>query len=271
MTDDSNALPTGKPHVSYNEWKTWAQCSYKHKLKYIDKIDIEERGVETILGSAFHDAVESRLRGLEPDVVKLRELIAEELSRVTDVIARDRFDVETCVSRALEMSTEGVDFLSSKFPGWKLLEAEENLYESMQLNESKHPDVSFKGYVDLVFEAADGKVWIVDWKTAARPWGREKLSDPKVTYQLSMYKNFWAAKHGAPLDNVRCAYFVGLKKSKPGKTFNMIPISVGPTTSSRTLTVLNNFVSSVKRGMTIKNKSEQNCRWCEYRQTKWCP
>ena len=32
-------FPTGKPHVSFSEIKAWKECSWRHKLIYIDKID----------------------------------------------------------------------------------------------------------------------------------------------------------------------------------------------------------------------------------------
>ena len=35
-------LPTGKPHVSFSEVKVWKECSYRHKLAYVDKLDTYE-------------------------------------------------------------------------------------------------------------------------------------------------------------------------------------------------------------------------------------
>jgi hypothetical protein len=268
-------LPNGKPHVSYSELSVWMKCSWKHRLKYVNKIDLDPRGIETILGTAFHACVELRVRDVVPvrdDIVKI---VKDNLEMVTDSKLRENFDVEACVDRAFIMSEEAIVFLNEKFPNWKLLEAEENLYEKLTLEGLNHEDVSFKGYVDLVIQVPNNRgklvTWIIDWKTAARPWDKKKLMDASVTYQLSLYKNFWATKHKVPLEEVRCGYIIGLKAGKPGKIFNFIPISVGPTTSKRTLTVLNNFVGSVKRNMALKNKSEQNCRWCEYRNTEWCP
>ncbi len=268
-------LPTGKPHVSYSEMSDWMRCSWRHKLKHVELVDLDPQGIETILGTVFHECVELRVQKAEPIRSHLIALAKEELEEVTDEELRKSYDVEACVDRALVMSIEAMTFLDAQFPGWKLLAAEENLYEKIDISGVQHLDVSFKGFIDLVIEAPNKRgvpiTWIIDWKTAARPWDRKKLMDPKVTYQLSLYKNFWALKHKVGHENVRCGYIIGLKAGKPGKVFNFIPISVGETTSKRTLTVLNNFVGSVKRGMALKNKSDQNCRWCEYRGTKWCP
>ena len=35
-----NTFPTGKPHVSFSEIKIWKECPWRHKLTYIDKIDM---------------------------------------------------------------------------------------------------------------------------------------------------------------------------------------------------------------------------------------
>ena len=36
----NDAFPTGKPHVSYSEVRCWKECPFRHKLSYIDKIDL---------------------------------------------------------------------------------------------------------------------------------------------------------------------------------------------------------------------------------------
>lgn len=251
------------------------QCSYRHLLKHVRKVDLDKRGTATIIGKAFHSAVEARVKGEEPDREAIKEVVVKELSEVTDEEEKAKFDVDANVERAIVMSVEALDYLNAKFPGWKLHKAEEDLYEAIAIDVAKHDNVKFKGFIDLIIEIPHKKhgteFWIIDWKTASRPWGRDKLMDPKVTYQLSLYKNFWSAKHGVPHDRIKCGYIIAVKSAKPGKLCNLIPVSVGPTTSNRTLTVLNNFVHSVKKGMAIKNKSEKNCKWCEYKGTEWCP
>ncbi len=252
-------------------------CTWRHDLKHVKKIDLDKRGVATIIGTAFHSCVEARANGLEPDRAKILERVKEELERVTDPKEREKFDAEANVERAIVMSVEAMEFLRAKFPEWKLVKTEQDLYEAIELGEAKHPDTAFKGFIDLIIEVPGKKptdptvIWVIDWKTASRPWNKEKLMDPKVTYQLSLYKNFWAKKSGIDINRIKCAYIVVVKSAKAGKLCSFIPVSVGPTTSSRTLTVLNNFVGSVKRGMKIKNKSQKNCMWCEYKGTVHCP
>lgn len=270
-------LPTGKSHVSYSEMKDWMTCSYRHKLKHVDHVDLDKKSSAPIFGTAFHSAVEQRLKNQNrelSDLLSIEERMRLDVSVIADEKEKASFDVDSNMKLVVEMSADAIEFLDVSFPNWKLLTTEENLYESCELAEAKHPETFLKGFIDLVIEVEDKKgkkiTWIIDWKTSNTPWNRTKTSDPKVTSQLVLYKNFWANKHNVSNDLVRCAYIVALRKAKREKRFQLIPVSVGPTTSKRTLTVLNNFVRSVKIGMAVKNKSMNNCRWCEYKNTQYC-
>ena len=52
-------LPTGKQHVSYSEIAEWMDCSWRHKLKHVDKIDDGDRGsIHTEFGQVIHNGME---------------------------------------------------------------------------------------------------------------------------------------------------------------------------------------------------------------------
>ena len=46
-------FPTGKPHVSFSEVKVWKECSYRHKLAYVDKLDSYEANPYADYGTTF--------------------------------------------------------------------------------------------------------------------------------------------------------------------------------------------------------------------------
>ena len=52
-------FPTGKPHVSFSEVKVWKECSYRHKLAYVDKLDTYEANPYADYGTAVHNAIEN--------------------------------------------------------------------------------------------------------------------------------------------------------------------------------------------------------------------
>lgn len=62
-----------KEHVSYSEVKVWKECSWRHKLLYIDKIQTFEESPHLYYGSIVHDGVEHFL--------KTKELKLDEMTR----------------------------------------------------------------------------------------------------------------------------------------------------------------------------------------------
>src|SRR4051812_41435714 len=63
-------LPTGKPHVSFSEMRDWQDCSYRHKLKHVLKIDKFKPGPLMDFGTAVHASCENYLktRVMKPEI-----------------------------------------------------------------------------------------------------------------------------------------------------------------------------------------------------------
>ena len=56
-----------KRHISFSELKIWAECPYKHKLKYIDGVEGFTGNIFTAFGTAIHSVCENIAKGeLEP-------------------------------------------------------------------------------------------------------------------------------------------------------------------------------------------------------------
>jgi hypothetical protein len=64
-------FPTGKPHVSFSEIKHWKECPYRHKLIYIDKIDMHKPSPYLDFGTAVHEGCETLLERKEVPKEKL--------------------------------------------------------------------------------------------------------------------------------------------------------------------------------------------------------
>ncbi|WP_438964827.1 PD-(D/E)XK nuclease family protein, partial [Winogradskyella sp.] len=54
-----------KEHVSYSEVKQWKECSWRHKLLYIDKLTTFEESPHLHYGTIIHDACEHYLKTKE--------------------------------------------------------------------------------------------------------------------------------------------------------------------------------------------------------------
>jgi hypothetical protein len=273
-----NTFPTGKPHISFSEIKQWKECPYRHKLTYIDKIDMFEPSPYLDFGTAVHEGCETILETKSHNKKKL-------LTDIKDAWVKHGFDkpswyekmpgwykhepVETWCSWATNMWSEVPDFLDKTFPGWECFKAEEELYEDIE-----NKNLNFKGFIDGVLKVPKkrGKgynYWIIDWKTSGSwGWRREKKQDIMMTAQLILYKHFWSKKHSVPLKDIRCGFVLLKRGGKPGKICELVTVSVGSKTLVKGVKMMNSMISSVRKGFFIKNRN--SCKYCQYYNTKHC-
>ena len=262
------ALPTGKTHISYSELRDWLECSFRHKLKHVNKIDLSGPGPMMDFGTAVHKACETylRTRELKPEIAKtlLNELWEKNSGNEKyNPAALGHFQDEI-----EPILVEIPDFLTREFGEWEFIEAEHQLYEPV----TGYPQ-AFKGFIDGIIKckAKRGKkdvYQIIDWKTTGSYWSAEKKSDPKVTYQLALYKEFWAQKSGIDPKDIQLSFILLKRSAKPGNHCERVKVSAGDVTRARAFKSVCNMLSSVKRGVAIKNRD--SCRYCDYANTEHC-
>ena len=266
-------LPTGKKHTSFSETRNWAECSWRHQLQAIKKLGIDSPSIHLFFGTATHAAIEYFMNTKDISFVDSDKVIDDgwvENLKLPDFIKNPADKMKQGIRNIME---EFPKFMEVTFPGYVSIEAEEQLYEDLGKYFNQHAGVSFKGFIDIVIKVPGKKegsslYWILDAKTASRPWDANKIADPLVRMQLVLYKKFWCEKHNIPLKDVRCGFVICLKQGKVGKLCKLIPVSVGDVSVTKSLAVVNNFVSSVKRGVAYKNR--MSCRFCEFKDTKLC-
>jgi len=266
-TTQFETLPTGKPHVSFSELKDWRDCSWRHKLKHVHKIDLEEPGVHMDFGTACHAACESFL--------KTRVMDASIASAMLDAswqanAGREAFDADSLVAfktEAASILADVPEWFDETFPGWTFIDAEHQLYE--RIEGTNH---AFKGFIDGIISVPGkgGKTqyWLLDWKTCGWGWSVQKKSDPLVRAQLIFYKNFWSKKAGIDPRVVRCGFVLLKRTAKPGAHCELVTASVGPTTTARSLKIVTSMLKSVKRGSAVKNRL--SCTYCKFKNTEHC-
>lgn len=276
-----------KPHISFSELSVWKSCSFKHKLQYIDKIDLSTSSPHLFYGTILHEALE--------EYVKTKKMNIDEANEKIKIAwEREGFDSEKYIFEQAEYRknqgwkpkshdhldawlkwTENIlnevpKFLDDTFGDWELLSAEEPLYEPIDGVD----DVKFKGFIDLLIKAKDkrGKdiVWLLDWKTAGSGgWNMWKKRDPMTPAQITLYKKFWRTKFDIDIKDVKCGYLLLKKGAKPGKCCELYPISVGPKTEEKAFAMVKNMIRAVKAKMYMKNR--EGCKFCDYKGTTYCP
>lgn len=261
-------LPTGKPHVSFSEIKTWKDCSYKHRLFYVDKLSLSPPSPILEFGTAVHAACEDYLltRVMKPEICL--NALDEAWKKHAEIKDFTEKSLKTAKDDASLILSEVPAFLENTFPEWEVVDAEHELYESIE----GHPQ-AFKGFIDGVIKARGkrGEIihWILDWKTSGRGWFKDKRSDDMVKAQLALYKNYWHQKNPQiPFKDIRCGFVILKKAAKIGEHCELFSVSMGEVPVKRSLKVVSNMLVSVKRGIAIKNRN--SCTYCEFKGTPHC-
>ena len=89
-----------------------------------------------------------------------------------------------------------------------------------------------------------------------------------MTAQLILYKHFWSRKHDIPLKDVRCGFILLKRGANPGRVCELVTVSVGEKTLERGVKLMNSMISTVSRGMFLKNRN--SCTYCQFKDTPYC-
>lgn len=271
MSDDPKPqfvdLPTGKPHVSFSEIRDWKECSFRHKLKFVFKIDLGRPGPLMDFGTAVHASCEGFLKTRVMDTSRATNMIREVWAKNAELKGFEPAGLDGFIKEAEAILADVPAWMEENFPNWEYIDAEHFLYEPIE----GHPH-AFKGFIDGVIrcDGPRGKklIWLIDWKTTSWGWTMDKKSDDMVRAQLVLYKNFWSTKTGTDPKDVRCGFVLLKRSAKPGHHCELVTASVGDVTTGRSLKVVTNMISSVKKGIAIKNRG--SCTYCDYKDTPHC-
>ena len=152
LFEDPTLLPTGKSHVSYSEISDWMDCSYRHRLKHIEKINLGKPSIHTEYGQVIHDLLENYILGknkLEEESIEgARKQFREHCDKLkeeygVEVSDKDFNDFSASIP---EIANAVPEFLNETFPEWTGFAAEHALYESVAGQTNKW----FKGYIDTI-------------------------------------------------------------------------------------------------------------------------
>ena len=251
------------PHISYSELRNWSECTWRHKLIYLDKIDVFQGTEHTCYGTAVHDTVEHMLLGkdIEP---------YDHFNKVFDgELSRAGICEETQLTKEMRQQINGTfelvvpaldDYFSSK-GGWSLEATEQELMED--INDS----FKFKGFIDLILKDGQGHYHIIDWKTCSWGWNARKKNDILYTRQLVLYKYFYAQK----LDispRVVSTHFGLIKRTAKKNRIELFRVTSGERKTKNSLDFLDKALYNITKGRHIKNKL--SCKFCPFVSTEYC-
>jgi hypothetical protein len=247
--------------------KIWDECAYKHKLVYKDKIKQFLGNEYTAFGTAIHHVCE--LAVVDDKVDMLEEFnvkFLEELKLLTE----KKVDLKKKLVN--DMRVQGKNLLKyilpalkDNFSSFEVVSVEEDLLLPME-----NTDIKFKGFIDLVIRTDDGKYHVIDWKTCSWGWDSKKKADRITSYQITLYKKFFALKHNIDPKNIE-THFALLKRTAKSNNVEIFRVTSGPKKTDNAFNLLNKAVYNISRNNHVKNRWSCTSGYgCEFYKTEHC-
>jgi ATP-dependent exoDNAse (exonuclease V) beta subunit len=259
-------------HISFSELKYWDRCPYYHKVNYIDGLRTFEGNLFTAFGSAVHHVCEKLvLKEILQDAAPglFTTSFFSEVEKLPNPEGLDQELFENMLLQGTELATRVLPALSDYFGKFELVGVEEKLYEEInQPGEFSIGERKFKGFIDLIIKTSDGKYNIIDWKTCGWGWDTRRRSDPMVTYQLTLYKHFFAKKHEVDPKQIE-TYFALLKRTAKKDRVEIFRVTSGPKKTDNALKLLHKALYNIENENFVKNRL--SCKNCELYKTEHCP
>jgi hypothetical protein len=255
------------PHISYSELKDWVHCAFYHKLTRVDKIDGFKGNAFTAFGTAVHSVCEKKLLQEEVGDDYFIQQFEECLEKLDDDIEIDQKLVEAMREQGKKLLPEIQAALDDYFGEYEVLAVELPLFEPIEGEDN----FQFKGYIDAIVATPDGKVHIFDWKTCSWGWDARRKNDKMTTYQLTLYKHFFAQKTDADPKSIE-THFALLKRTAKNNKVEFFRVTSGPKKTKNALKMLNMAIYNIKNKRYIKNRLSCTAGYgCKFYRTKHCP
>ena len=255
------------PHISYSELKDWVFCAFYHKLTRVDKIEGFKGNAFTAFGTALHSVCEKKLLQEEVNDDFFIEEFQKCIDSLDDDVEVDKKLVEDMRGQGKAIIPEINDALKQYFDEYEVLAVEMPLYEPIE----GHDTYKFKGYIDAVVKTPDNKVHIFDWKTCSWGWDAKRRSDKLTTYQLTLYKHFFAQKMRIDPKHIE-THFALLKRTAKKNRVEFFRVTSGPQKTKNALKYLNMALYNIQKKRYIKNKLSCTTGYgCKFYKTEHCP
>ena len=252
-----------QPYISYSELKDWKFCSNYHKLTRIDGIDGFTGNEYTAFGTSMHSVCDRKMLNEQFDEggYFLSEL-GKNLSGLDDDLELDSKLIEQMKIVGTRIIPHIVPAVKEKFGNYEVISTEEKLMVPIE-----GTNYNFKGYVDLVLKTDDGKYHVIDWKTCSWGWDMRKRTDPMVTYQLTLYKKFFAIKHNIDPSNIE-THFILLKRTASKNFVEFVDVTSGQRKTDNATKLLMLAINNIASKKIIKNRL--SCKQCKFYKTSHC-
>jgi len=253
-------------HISYSALKDWDFCAFYHKLTRIDKIDGFKGNAYTAFGTAMHSVCEKKLLQEHVDDEYFFQEFLKNINNLDDDVEIDHKLVDQMKIQGKQIIPDIEVALKQYFDNFEVLAVEFPLNEAIE-NEKQY---KFKGFIDAIVTTPDGKIHIFDFKTCSWGWDARRKNDKITTYQLTLYKHFFAQAAGIDPKDIE-THFALLKRTAKYNKVELFRVTSGPKKTQNALKLLNMALYNIKQKRYIKKRTSCRAKYpCKFYGTEHC-
>jgi len=278
-------------NISFSQFSVYESCPYRWYLTYAKGNYLFSASINTVFGTAIHEALQEYLR-------ILFEVSAKEADR-SDILGL----FETSFKREYlkEVENNGGVHFSNKIEMMEFYEDGIQILEQFRkkrqqffsnrkqellgmeiplLVEIKEDTDTFlfNGFIDLIYrDKEDGTIYIEDIKTSTKGWSKYEKSDETKLSQLLLYKNFFSKQYGFDKKDIIPQFRILKRKLWENAEFPQSRIQThepanGTAKVNNAVQRLNVFINECfnidgtpKEKEYPKKPSTNNCRFCPFK------
>jgi hypothetical protein len=277
-------------NISYSQFSVYESCPYRWYLTYAKGNYLFTGSVNTIFGTAIHEAIQEYLKVLFQKSAKAADEI--DILGIFEKSFKREYKVE------LEKNN-GIHF-SNKEEMMEFYEDGVNILETFKKKRKEHfsnrtqellgmeiplsvpikddSDVFlFNAFIDLVLrENSDQTISMEDFKTSTKGWSKYEKSDETKQSQLLLYKHFFGKQFGIDPKQIVPKFRILKRKLWENADFPQSRIQIhepahGTNKVKNALQRLNVFIDDcfepngvAKEKYHPKKPSSSNCRFCPF-------
>jgi hypothetical protein len=277
--------------ISFSQFSVYESCPYRWYLTYAKGNYLFSASINTIFGTAIHEALQEYLR-------ILFEVSAKEADR-SDILGT--FESSFKREYLKEVENNGGAHFSTKKEMMEFYEDGVQILEQFKkkrqqffsnrkqellgmeiplLVEIKEDNDTFlfNGFIDLIYrDKEEGTIYIEDIKTSSKGWSKYEKSDETKLSQLLLYKNFFSKQYGFDKKDIVPQFRILKRKLWENAEFPQSRIQThepanGTAKVNNAVQRLNVFINECfnldgtpKEKEYPKKPSTNNCRFCPFK------
>lgn len=235
-------------------------CSLKYAFSYVYKVEPEFTPLALVFGSAVHRTLEmmahARKDGVPMSEPDCRELFVEiwkrQLEEDVDIRYGKNQDAESCLAQGQDIVGA---FHANTDPEEEVLGVSIAMAVPLMNSKGEVLEDPLIGELDVLVRDRDGKKVIVDWKTAARKWPKNK-ADEDIQPTAMIYS--YMQQHGEQLP---FRYDIGVKTKSVG--YQQESTTRGPDDFDRMFWLIQSIDKAIKADAFLPARGFM-CPSCQY-------